>query len=67
MFSAEPFIERLYLDSWMSDVIGWQAIDAHSVRVIIHQQNVTASTEPHVNEQAQVTLLIAERYMEERG
>jgi len=51
----------------MSDVIGWQAIDAHSVRVIIHQQNVTASTVPQVNQHGQVSLLIAERYMEEHG
>jgi hypothetical protein len=51
--------------AWLSEVMGWQAIDAQSVRVTIRQPGVTVAAVRQVNEQGQMTHLSAERYMAE--
>ena len=53
--------------AWLSDAIEWQAIDAHSVKATIREQDVTASMVLHVNEQGQLTHLTADRFKEEHG
>jgi hypothetical protein len=52
--------------AWLSGAIEWLAIDAQSVKVTIHQSNVTVSAVLHMNEQGQMTYLTAERFMAER-
>ena len=53
--------------AWLTDATEWQAMDDHSVKATMHEQDVTASMALHVNEQGQLTHLKAERYMEEHG
>ena len=53
--------------AWLSDAIEWEAIDAHSVKATIREQDVTASMVLHVNEQGQLTHLTADRFKEEHG
>ena len=53
--------------AWLSDTIEWEAIDAHSVKATIREQDVMASMALHVNEQGQLTRLTADRYKEEHG
>jgi hypothetical protein len=55
------------LAAWLSDAIIWEAIDASSVRVAIHDHGVSASAVLSVNEQGQPTIFRADRYMEEHG
>ena len=53
--------------AWLSDAIEWQAIDAHSARATMREQNVTGSVVLHVNEQGQLTHVTADRYKGEHG
>lgn len=53
--------------AWLSDAIEWQALDANSVKVTIHEPGVTASGVLHVNEQGQLIRLTADRYRQEHG
>jgi Family of unknown function (DUF6920) len=48
--------------AWLSDAITWQAIDAHSVRATLREQNVTGSVMLHINELGQITHITADRY-----
>ncbi len=53
--------------AWLSKSIEWQAIDAHTVKAIMHASDVTAPVVLHVNEQGQLTRVTADRYKEEHG
>jgi hypothetical protein len=53
--------------AWFSDAIEWHAIDEHSVQATLREPGVTGSVAMHVNEQGQLTLVTAERYMGKEG
>ena len=53
--------------AWFSDAIEWQEIDEHSVQATLHVPGVTGSVVLHVNEQGQVCLVTAQRYMGNQG
>lgn len=53
--------------AWLSEAIEWQAIDAHSVKATLHASGVTATVVLHVNEEGQLTHVMADRYKEEHG
>jgi hypothetical protein len=53
--------------AWFSDAIEWQVIDEHSVQATLHEPGITGSVVLHVNDQGQLTLLTAQRYMGKEG
>jgi hypothetical protein len=53
--------------AWFSDAIEWHVIDEHSVQATLHEPEVNGSIVLHVNEQGQLTLVTAERYMGKEG
>ncbi|MGZ3623816.1 MAG: DUF6920 family protein [Ktedonobacteraceae bacterium] len=53
--------------AWFSNAIDWQVIDKHSVQATLHEPGVTGSVVLHVNEQGQLTLVTAQRYMGNQG
>ena len=53
--------------AWFSNAIDWQVIDEHSVQATLHEPGVTGSVVLHVNEQGQLTLVTAQRYMGNQG
>ena len=53
--------------AWFSNAIDWQAIDEHSVQATLHEAKVSGSIVLHMNEQGQLTLVTAQRYMGNEG
>jgi hypothetical protein len=53
--------------AWFSKSIEWHAIDEHSVQATLHEPGVTGSVVLHMNEQGQLTLVSAQRYMGNEG
>ena len=53
--------------AWFSDAIEWHAIDEHSVQATLHEPDATGSVVLHMNEQGQLTLVTAQRYMGNEG
>jgi hypothetical protein len=53
--------------AWFSDAIDWQVSDEHSVLATLHEPGVSGSVVLRVNEQGQLTLITAQRYMGNQG
>lgn len=53
--------------AWFSKSIEWQPIDEHSVQATLHEPGVSGSVVLHLNEQGQLTLVTAQRYMGNQG
>ncbi len=53
--------------AWFSDAIKWHVIDEHSVQATLREPGVTGSVDLHMNEQGQLTLVTAQRYMGNQG
>ena len=53
--------------AWFSDDITWQAIDEHSVQATLHTSKTSGSVVLHMNDQGQLTLVTAQRYMDNQG
>jgi hypothetical protein len=53
--------------AWFSDAIDWQIIDDHSAQATLHEPGITGSVVLHMNEQGQLTLVTAQRYMGKEG
>jgi hypothetical protein len=51
-----------YPTVWLSEVIKWQAIDAHSVKATTRASDVAAPVVLHVNEQGQLTHVTTDLY-----
>ena len=53
--------------AWLSNDIAWQTIDDHSAQATLQEFGITGSVVLHVNEQGQLTLITAQRYMGKEG
>jgi hypothetical protein len=53
--------------AWFSNAIEWHAIDEHSVRATLYEPGVTGFVVLHLNEQGQLTLVTAHRYLGNEG
>jgi hypothetical protein len=53
--------------AWFSDAIEWHVIDKQSVQATFHESGVSGPVVMHINEQGQVYLVTAQRYMGNQG